>query len=103
VKPEAMVTLFGKPITVVMDDNGGVMFDRKMFIQALTKARAQRIFREMDEKLAFLGEDGVDTLIATGKECVICELLLFDSRTSDELREYAQTWVMAHQLLEAIQ
>ena len=98
-----MVTLFGKAVIAARDDNGGVMFDRKMFISALSKPRAQRIFHEMDEKLSFLGDDGVDTLIAIGKENVICELLLFDTRTSDELREYAQAWITADQLLKAVQ
>jgi hypothetical protein len=98
-----MVTLFGKAIIAVRDDNGGVMFDRKMFISALSKPRAQRIFHEMDEKFAFLGDEGVDILIARGKESILCELLLFDTRTSDELREYAQAWITADQLLKAVQ
>ena len=95
---EVEVKLFGKPVLAVRDGSQ-VMFERASFMRAISKPRAQRIFKELEERLAFLGPDGPDALIAEGKEHMICALLLSSSDTSDELREYASAWVTAFEML----
>lgn len=91
--------LFGKAVHAVRDDYGSVMFERKSFISALGKPRAERIFSEMGRVLAFLGDDGAEALIEQGKEYVLCNFILSNKDTSDELREYATAWVTAYELL----
>lgn len=92
------VELFGRRVKAVCHD-GNVMFERESFVKAIGKARASRIFDSMSEALSFLGDDGVEALIADGKEHMLCELLLVDKHTPPELAEYATAWLSAYEIL----
>lgn len=75
------------------------MFERSSFIDAMGKGRAQRMFKELNEMLGFLGDDGAEELINGGKEQLLCGLILSSKGASDDLREYATAWSMAHEVL----
>jgi hypothetical protein len=96
--PNVDVKLFGRLVKAVCID-GIVMFDRDSFSGAVGVARAKRIYGEMGELFSFLGPDGVDELVASGKEHLLCETILCDKSASGELREYATAWVSAFELL----
>ncbi len=93
-----LVDLFGKRVKAV-EMNGSIMFDRASFVSVVGKACATRIFEAMDEAFSFLGQDGVDTLVADGKEYLLCQLVLADKNSPDELHQYAMAWVSAYELL----
>jgi len=93
------VQLFGKDVKIRTGEGGQVMFDRESFMNAMGKARAQRIFKELREMLEFLGEDGADELINGGKERLLCGLVMSNKGASDDLKAYAMAWSDAHELL----
>lgn len=93
------VDLFGKRIEAVQI-GGCVMFERESFVKTVGRARAARIFGAMSEAFSFLGEDGVDTLVSSGKEYMLCELILADSHSPIELIEYATAWLSAYYILK---
>ena len=95
---EVEVPLFGKKVKAVCVD-GCVMFERKSFVSALGKPRAERIFSELNDITAFLGPDGTEELISSGKEHLLCGLVLADKRASEELVSYANAWISAYELL----
>lgn len=92
------VELFGKKVKAVCVD-GCVMFERKSFVNALGKPRADRIFGELSEMTAFLGPDGAEELISSGKEHLLCGLVLADKTSSKELVSYANAWISAYERL----
>ena len=96
--PNVDVEMFGKSVKAVCID-GIVMFDRDSFSCAVGVVRAKRIYKEMGDLFSFLGPDGVDELVASGKEHLLCETILCDKNASGELREYATAWVSAFEML----
>lgn len=95
---DVSVKLFGKDVKAVCVD-GCVMFERKSFVNALGKQRADRIFNELSDITSFLGKDGTEELIAAGKEHLICGLVLADKNASSEIVEYANAWISAYEML----
>jgi hypothetical protein len=93
------VDLFGRKVTAVLLD-GTVGFERGSFIDAIGKPRARRIYEAMSDAFEFMGQEGIDALIADGKENLLCETVLLDSGTPMELREYAKAWVCAYTMLK---
>jgi hypothetical protein len=91
--------MFGKQVKAV-EINGTIMFDRASFVGVVGKPRATRIFEAMDDAFSFLGQDGVDTLVADGKEHLLCQLILADKNSAPELEQYASAWVSAYELLK---
>ena len=96
--PNVDIEMFGKHVKAVCID-GVVMFDRDSFSGAVGVARAKRIYKEMGDLFSFLGPDGVDELVASGKEHLLCQTILCDKDASGELREYATAWVSAFEML----
>jgi hypothetical protein len=76
------------------------MFERESFVNAIGKPRARRIFTYMREAFEFLGDDGVEELVGSGKEHLLCAVVLSDKNAPEELREYATAWVHAYDLLK---
>lgn len=93
-----LVDMFGKKVkAIAMNDT--IMFDRASFVGVVGRPRATRIFEAMDEAFSFLGKEGVDSLVASGKEHMLCQLVLCDKNSPEELVEYASAWVSAYELL----
>lgn len=96
------VDLFGKQVTAVLLD-GTVYFERASFVETLGRPRARRIYEAMSEAFDFIGQDGIDALIADGKEYLLCQTVLIDSDAPQELQAYAKAWVSAYALLKGEQ
>lgn len=95
------VALFGGKVRA-LDADGAVAFERDSFVKAIGKARAMRIYSAMNEAFDFIGTDGVDALVASGKEHLLCGLVLADKSADPELLEYARAWVEAYELLRNV-
>lgn len=93
------VDLFGKQVTAVLLD-GSVGFERDSFVEALGRPRARRIYEAMGEAFAFMGQEGINALIASGKEHLLCQVVLADKDAPHELRAYAKAWTSAYTLLK---
>lgn len=93
------VNLFGAPVKAVIR-SGSVMFERESFVHAIGKSRARRIFSYMRDAFEFLGDDGVEEIVASGKEHLLCQVVLSDKNSPEELVRYATAWVQAYELLK---
>jgi hypothetical protein len=92
------VNLFGNPVKVINED-GAVLFDKASFVRAVGWGRSKRIFQAMDEEFAFLGREGVDQLVAEGKDYILNQLVLANKDAPQELRDYAMAWSEAYELM----
>jgi len=95
---EVEVDLFGKKVKAI-DQDGCVMFERKSFISAIGKSRAERVFAALDDVTSFLGPDGAKELVESGKEHLLCGLVLADKNSPAELVSYATAWITAYKML----
>ena len=99
---QTTVRLFGREVTA-LKENGVVMFDRKSFISAIGRDRANRIFASMRETFDFMGDEGVEWVVGAGKEHLLCQLVLMDPDATPELKEYAGAWMIAYEKLAGME
>lgn len=99
---ETTVKLFGKDIEVA-GENGEVLFDRESFMRACGKERAVKLFDDLNDMFAFLGEDGLQELIDAGKSHLVCKHILDYAKVGTDLRAYAEAWVEASEKLRSNQ
>jgi len=93
------VSVFGKTVKAVCHE-GIVMFDRESFGKAIGSARAKRLYAAMNEAFEFLGDEGTNYMVSSGKEHLLCNLVLSDKNSPPELTEYAMAWITAYEMLK---